>query len=184
MLSKIDSFFTTHDKSRITQGDLLRDFEVPITKKTEQDYVVELMTYPFLIVMSQDCDLEQCSNTTANGNKNAFLANILVLPAFLAQKIQEGNAFIAYGIAQDSKATKEMNKIKGGKEARYFYISENEPLKIPELIIDFKHYLTIPKETVELNYNEKYCATINELFRENLARKFANYLSRIGLPVI
>lgn len=184
MLSKIDSFFTTHDKSRITQGDLLRVFEVPITKKTEKDYVVELMTYPFLIVMSQDCDLEQCNNTTANGAKNAFLANILVLPAFLAQDIKDGNAFAEYGISQDSKSSKDMEKIKTGKEARYFYISENEPLKIPELIIDFKHYLTIPKETVESNYNEKYCATINELFRENLARKFANYLSRIGLPVI
>lgn len=53
---------------------------------------------------------------------------------------------------------------------------------IPELVIDFKHYYTIPTEEMYEAYKENYLASVEPLYREDLSQRFANYLSRIGLP--
>ena len=66
---------------------------------------------------------------------------------------------------------------------RYHYLKNCNDLLVPELVIDFKHFFTIPTGLVYSQKN-KYLVSINELFRENLSQRFAGYLSRIGLPEI
>jgi predicted metal-dependent hydrolase len=74
------------------------------------------------------------------------------------------------------------NLIKTNQNFRFHYIRGEQNLQIPESVIDFKHYYTVPRSVIYSNYRDHYLATINELFRELLSQRFANYLSRIGVP--
>ena len=56
-------------------------------------------------------------------------------------------------------------------------------LELPPLIMDFKHYFTIPLKTLESKLNDRIC-TIEPLFRESISQRFSFFLSRIGLPNI
>ncbi len=49
------------------------------------------------------------------------------------------------------------------------------------LIIDFKHYYTIPRNILYQNLDH-YNVSITELHREQLSQRFAYYLSRVGTP--
>lgn len=181
--SKINSYFVKHDKSRITLGDVLQNFKFNVVQ-TNGD--VKEFSYEYLIVITQDCDLEQWENnrkTPPNTLKNQFLANILILPAFLAERIRRGDAYKElFNIQQESKGSDEFKKITQNKNERYHFLKSEDDIQ--DLIIDFKHYFTIPYDTLKEQYEEKYLATVNELFRENLSSRFTNYLSRIGLPDI
>ena len=75
MKSKIDTAYVQHSLERICQGDIFRDFEypagnLPSDKKGE---LIEL-TIPYLVVLTQDCDLESDCR-----NHNNLLGNDCVL---------------------------------------------------------------------------------------------------------
>ena len=55
-------------------------------------------------------------------------------------------------------------------------------MQIPDLILDFKHYLTVPFDLLSRFHGTCYLASVSELFREDLSVRFASYLSRVGLP--
>ena len=180
--SRIDSYYVSHDKLRLTLGDILQNFKFNVV--LNDNSVVEFC-YKYLVVVTQDCDLEQWySNLKENKQeKNQFLANVLVLPAFVAQEVKEGIAYKnLFNIEQRKIGSDEFKKIKQNKNERYHFLNEDSKLYLQELIIDFKHYLTIPYDIVAYKYKDCYLTTINELFRENLSQRFANYLSRIPLP--
>ena len=183
--SKIDSLFIKHDKDRITLGDILQD--VTFHTVDCNNNVIKFF-YEYLIIITQDCDLEQwyrCKDKTDKEEKNQFLANILILPAFIATKVKEGSAYDKlFNIHQRVIPTKEYEQIKQNKNDRYHFLKGQDDIKLQDLIVDFKHYLTIPYDVLVAQYKESYLATINELFRENLSCRFANYLSRIALPEI
>ena len=58
------------------------------------------------------------------------------------------------------------------------------PSKYIEYVIDFKHYFTINVEqAIKYKSNkDKFQFTLDKLFKESVSQRFANYLSRIGLP--
>ena len=75
------------------------------------------------------------------------------------------------------------NLVKQNKNDRYHYLAEGPEYGIPELALDFKHYRTVPRETLlECLKAESALGTLRPLYREHLSQRFANYLSRIGLP--
>jgi hypothetical protein len=74
--------------------------------------------------------------------------------------------------------------IKQNNNERYHYLPSYLDFQIPELLVDFKMYFTLPINVVFSGVNPFYLATINELFREKLSQRFSFYLSRIGLPDI
>jgi len=108
----------------------------------------------------------------------------LVLPAFLIDRFKSGDHLTDLNkIKQTAKSNKEIDKIKNNIEFdRYHFLESNSELQIPELIIDFKYYLSIDYNYVRNSYSSTYLATINELFRERLAQRFTSYLSRVALP--
>lgn len=174
----------------IRQGDVLSWFShYTVTPKELIENClkdrVDIMEYPYLVVISQDCDLVQCENISESKYRNAFLPNVLFLPAFPENYVKDGEAYKGlYNVIQKGKNSEGIKKIKSGQDNRYYYLHENMTVKISASIIDFKHYLTIPYEIVKLHYAKTYRATINSVFREDLSRRFATYLSRIGLPVL
>ena len=54
---------------------------------------------------------------------------------------------------------------------------------MPELVIDFKHYYSVPRDLFYLRKEEsEYMARLNVPFRELVSQRFAYFLSSVGLP--
>lgn len=206
MKSKIDTAYVEHDLKRIFQGDILRDFKYPawnLARKVDGE-LIEL-TIPYLIVMTQDCDLESdrrnhddlfkllgedCNyldeeKESEKENHDKFLHSILVCPAYPAKQLKKGNHLKGLGLKmQKIDSSTQWNFIKNNQNPRYHFLRKDVELQIPDLVIDFKHYYTVPRDILYDTIKDHYLGTISELFREFLSQRFAFYLSRIGLPII
>lgn len=137
---------------------------------------------PYCIIMTQDCDLKWDFEKRKNGSNNdKHLPTILVCPAYSDEAFFTGKHIDGWQM-QEYKG-KAIDKLKGNDEInRCHYLKGDSDFQVPNLVIDFKHFYTLPTATLYKQYSNLYLATINELFRERLSQRFANYLSRFGLP--
>ena len=182
---------------RLSQGDILRDVVIyewagPTSAdgSKEQEGDTDEVRYrliPYVIVLTQECDLEQDLSNRRNDkrdNDDKFLQSILLAPAYLATDFKAGTH-----LEKDLKLRMQKfnstnwPRVTKNHEYRYHRLPGELNLQIPELVIDFKHYCTLPRFVVDDEYmTQHYLASISPLFRENLSVRFAQYLSRIGLP--
>lgn len=187
MKSKINSIFIKHNEERICQGDIFRDFEyleyTPNSKKT--GFAIEKI-FPYLLVLSQDCDLElDCNNrTNSKDTQDKFLFSILVCPGYLTEELKAGTHLKKYTLQMQTINSDRWNNIKKNQNPRYHFLKGEKTFQIPDLVLDFKHYYAISRDVLYNNFEKYYIGSINELFREALSQRFAYYLSRIGLPII
>lgn len=187
--NKIDKRYVKRTIKRICQGDILRDVNVIDDYKIDSsgELVFEELTLPYIVVMTQDCDLEHDFNnrTEVSPEKHdKFLRTVLVCPAYVAIDLRKGDHLEDLKLKMEKFNSDRWSTIKKQNNTRYHYLEQEQELQVPELVIDFKHYYAIPRDTLFYMYNEHYLATINHLFREYLSQRFSNYLSRIGLPKI
>ncbi|NTU66358.1 MAG: hypothetical protein HGB08_00375 [Candidatus Moranbacteria bacterium] len=195
---------------RTCQGDILRDvtiaFGLELSDSSEGESEIELehRYYNYAVVLSQDCDLSSDYNER---NKNAeikekiknneleeekaiisndkYLPAILICPAYLLSDFVNGSHITSWSMNSELKNENNQKKLKSNNEfKRYHYIRGDSDLGIPELVLDFKHFMSVPRDTLYKIHNQVYIATISELFREELSQRFSNYISRIGLPEI
>jgi hypothetical protein len=174
--------FDTTYLPRIRQGDILKDIgltlAIPVSEG-EIEVVEDVMSY--CVVLTQECDLEQDYSTYLDSSKprDKILPSILFCPAFPAQLVKEGSHVDGFQrIGSDV-----MKRIRSNNDARYHCIPEDQALQIPELVVDFKRYYTMPRQLaykIDLKLNR--LASLGDLFREHLSHRFAYYLSRVGLP--
>lgn len=192
-LNIIKNKYGTHNCGRVCQGDILKDikfWEFPsLTEKKGK-----LCKYPYLVVISQDCDLEsdfgrtpkkllEPSTEIEEETQDHKLHTILVCPAYALNEFKEGKHLEVFNLNMRKFNNGEITKIQNNKEyERFHYLHEELDLQIPELIIDFKHFYTIPRDIIYEQYTRSYLATMNVLFKERLSQRFSNFLSRIGLP--
>ncbi|MDR3222246.1 MAG: hypothetical protein LBT66_00730 [Methanobrevibacter sp.] len=90
-----------------------------------------------------------------------------------------------FNILMDNKGKENKSKWKNilkNETPRYHYLKGNTDLQIPDLVLDFKRYYTIPNTYFYNQFEKCYLASLSELFREDLSNRFAYFLSRIGLP--
>lgn len=185
MKSLIDSPYTKHKSERICQGDIYKDVEISFG--IESDGTEKIIEFPYIVVLTQDCDLEQDHDnqkiieTNPTSKTDKILQSILVSPAYLADSLKQGTHLNDLGLVMEYQGTDAWKLIKSNQKARYYFLNAYPDLQIPELVIDFKHYYTIYKKRL-IGLQNNYIGSINELFRENLSQKFSNYLARIGLP--
>ncbi|TYB90431.1 MAG: hypothetical protein FXF54_09200 [Kosmotoga sp.] len=187
LISKIDARYRQHSADRIAQGDIARDFSFIVIDKSEAERKI---IFPYIIVMSQDCDLEQCSNFVNDSQvekekkSNQHLHSVLFLPSFPSGEFREGEHLSDFGIKTDRINSDLWRKIKINENPRYHFLKSDENFQVPEMVVDFKAYYTLPLEYFQEQYEYCYLASLSELFREDLSLRFANYLTRIGLPNI
>lgn len=189
-LSKIKSRYRFVRKKYICQGDIFRDIRLLLdikinTRKKNPEVKQEIITIPYAVVMTQDCDLLSDFRNKQDQeakNQDKHLHTILICPAYQEDQFFQGDHI--WGLKMRQFNSGEIKKLKNNEEfKRYHYLKKDENLAIPNLVIDFKNFFTIPTNKL---YKQKsnYVATINELFREELSQRFASFLSRIGLPVL
>jgi hypothetical protein len=109
----------------------------------------------------------------------------LVCPAYGWQEFIDGIHLKDYKLKMEEiSSTEQKKKIKQQQVPRFHYLEEDSEKQIPPLVIDFKHYYTLPVEFLRHIYKKHYAYSLEELFRESLSQRFSFYLSRIGLPEI
>lgn len=178
-------FIKDSPKLRFQQGDILRDISIIAGTDFDNEtgeIIVSAISLEYAVVVNQDCDLEHDYNSRKeSNNKDKFLPNILLVPAYLASKFKEGAH-----LGEDHKCqvwnSQLYKPIIQNLNQRFHYLNSNEQFQIPELIIDFKHVYTINRDIIYKNINLIYLASICELYRENLSHRYSNFISRIGLP--
>lgn len=187
--SSVKTYYKKQDKQRFCQGDILRDVKVSISSPFEwqqQEGDIFDFDLPYCVIMTQDCDLTwdyDGRNNLEEVNNDKFLPTILVCPAYTDESFYKGEHLGGWKMRAYNSG--EVKKIQNNDEINrcHFLIGDSE-LQIPNLVIDFKHFYTLPTDILYEQYGGVYLATINELFRERLSQRFANYLSRFGLPDI
>lgn len=173
---------------RICQGDILRDIDVidSYSKDASGALIYDELTLPYIVVMTQDCDLDNDFKNRSQTNPDKhdkYLRTVLVCPAYIAAEFKEGTHLEDLKLKMERYESKRYKQIKEQNNARYHFLDSDLNLQVPELVIDFKHYYAIPRDTLFRMYQDHYLVTLNQLFREFLSQRFSNYLSRIGLPV-
>lgn len=160
----------------IRQGDIFQDFPTLIFGNFE----VEM---PFFVVLTQACDLEQDfeNRNEKKETDDKKIQSVLVCPAYASKELKKGEHLSKAGLKMTSYSSNLWKTIKKNNNLRYHFLETNPDMGLPELIIDFKHYYTIPMESMYEN-KEYYLCSMDNLFKEDLSQRFASYLSRIGLP--
>jgi hypothetical protein len=187
-LEKIEApYFVRSPHNRLQQGDVLRDLIVSeVTDVIDQDVKVSDRSLPYCVVLSQDCDLEHDFKSTAtqdDGNDDKVLPALLLCPAYSADLVRSGTHLEHQNKVMRQFGNRDWGKITSNQSYRYHFLPAWIDFQVPELVVDFKHYFTVPRNFL---YRDQclntYLVTIEILYREFLSSRFAHYLSRIGLP--
>jgi hypothetical protein len=174
---------------KISQGDIYKDLEVVFDIKCvsietgEMEYTE--ITYTHSIVLTQDCDLEQDYKNREAPEKghDKYIPCVLLAPAYLAEQLRDGVHLKDVGLSMQKIVSNLWNSVKKNQSLRYHFLAKNLDFNIPDLVVDFKHYFTIPRNFFcEIVIKDKYTASLAPLYREHLSDRFTHYLSRIGLP--
>lgn len=200
MCSKIKTLYRKYEHDRIHQGDLLTDVDVPIILYSNEEPTLDIITFQYGLVLSQDCDLEGAKWLHLSIQKkghfdeedpikgNSFLPSIIIAPAFIADNVRVGDYLSPLGFKMVHKGRSDSttwSKIESNNDPRYHFIGEfKDDLKIPPLVVDFKIFYTVPYEYIYAEYGHDTIYSLNELFREDLSQRFFNFHSRIGLPLL
>jgi hypothetical protein len=183
---------------RVSQGDIFRDVEC-IESVAERRGILEVnkIAFPLVVVLTQDCDLEQDARNRAKGSKHAATENrkitqdkrlfsVLVAPLYNAEHVFQGAHLSDLGLTMtpiNRKAT-EGRTLMQNERPRYHYLDFPQDITIVPSVIDFKHYFSVSLRYLEKIKAEKFVCRLSELYREDLSQRFAAYLARIGLPEI
>ena len=191
--SKIKNRYRRGKNIRLYQGDILKELSFATMESRRvssgKSDIFQKVSLPFAVVLSQDCDLEHDFKFRGKelSNQDKFLLSILVCPAFELETFANGGHLKGWeqNLNWKMNPTPDVERIKSNNSyKRYHFLSKSDEFLIPELVIDFKHFFTLPRNFIYSEKKTKYLASLSELFREELSQRFTNYLSRIGLPEI
>jgi hypothetical protein len=149
----------------LDQGDIVDDCPLAGVESVQANGSPNLVTdLARVYVLTQTCDLAQ--------GKVARVVVALVLDA--NQLVSEGRL----------KAAEVRGSIRAGRVHGWYYLPKSLSLGLPESIVDLRSLHTIRLELMEvLCRTGKRRAHLESLYREHLARHFADTYSRIGLPM-
>lgn len=170
----------------LRQGEILSDLietrMVSVSK--DQAPQVDLVTHPFALILSQDCDLDQDFQARNNPETVSHPTDKL-LPSVLF--CQATSATDLRSHLSDSQIWKQITQ---NKNERYQYLrsvpAEMDALGTgtPDLGTDFKRYFAISTEHVYLQLQgpARRRSRLQSPYVEHLSSRFAYYLSRVALP--
>jgi len=172
-------------RSRIFQADVFRDVEC-IEHAIEKRGVIEVskVIFPLVVVLTQDCDLEQDSGNRSKATQNTRLLSVLVAPLYNAEHVFLGEHLSDLGMKMEpiSKTKSPGAYLQQNERPRYHYIAFPQDVPLVPSIADFKHYFSVHVSYLERIRRTNFVCRLSELFREDLSHRFAAYLARVGLP--
>lgn len=184
--------YTANETDDILQGDIFKNVSY-IYKTSETDKYVDFteFEFPYVIVLSQSCDISAMSKLISNGGKSLkFMPSVLVAPIYDKESLKSGIIlndvikFVDYDISKENLfGSKEFNIISNDDHSRFHVLKFKNPDIIEYAIpmIDFKHYFTVSPEYLYSIRKQRICH-LKQLFCEQITLRFANHLSRVAIP--
>lgn len=179
-------------KNVINQCDIFRNVEfMEYVKENDNSIEVSKIIFPYVIVLTQSCDLQQDYNArkkwneTKEGNQDKFLISAIVAPIYNFEDFRQGTHLEQLGLVMEPKGRRAKSlcgNIIKNENKRYHYLNFEHDVELVESVIDFKHYFTVTINYLTSIYKEKYVCSVDSLYRELILQRFSNFLSRIGLP--
>ncbi len=181
---------TLKKEKRICQGDIIKDVDF-IEYATEKEGFLEIskISFPLIIVLTQDCDLEQDFANRASAeraNEDKHLISVIVAPLYNIEHLYDGSHLSKLGLQMQiinrSHKKSDNNILRSNQNPRYHYLEFEDKVQVVNSVIDFKHYFTVNINYLNSIREKNYVGKVSELYRENISHRFAYFLSRIGLP--
>jgi hypothetical protein len=171
----------------LQQGDILTGVTEWIFAEISEDGapIFDRQPHPFVVVLSQSCDLEWDHAARTKGEKTSdkCLATILLAPAFAAELVRgrKGDGLIN---------SEKWNRIKKNNEERFHFFEcvptheDTDSLGLPELVVDFKQYFSVaaPDLYRQIAGSAKRRARLLNPYLEHLATRFFNFQARVATP--
>ncbi|MFH1436610.1 MAG: hypothetical protein ABIJ56_12950 [Pseudomonadota bacterium] len=177
-------FYEPVTSGNLHQGEVLSNVILAqLDPASLHDPIVNYITHPYAIVLSQECDLYW----DFRGRSEA---------AFVSKKIPQ-ILFCEVITAETLRGREGINAglwkhMRENKDERYHFLQKVEPPQdgsaegIPELGIDFKRYFTLSTEELYKrieNEETKRRFRLKSPYTEHLNSRFAHYISRVALPI-
>jgi len=174
---------------RIRQGDVLRDIDF-IEHVTEADGVLEVskIIFPLVVVLTQDCDLEQDfkfrSSSEQKRTQDKWLLSVLVAPLYNAEHVYDGSHLMELDRRMEPlrAGSTRLQFLQNNQIPRYHFLRFPDEIPVVNSVVDFKQYFSVNVETLKALVPTRFVCSISPLYREDISHRFASFLSRIGLP--
>ena len=177
-------------KGALRQGEILTDLiQIVASPSTlfDRQPTAQQITHPFVIVVTQDCDLEQDyrARETRDSGSHRLLTSILFCEVTLA------TSFKAETPPEIASTRKWKDYIQRNKDERYHFFQKVNPeddlleTGIGELVAAFRQYFSMPPDEVYLRLedgNAKRRCVLVSPYLEHFSTRFAYYQSRVALP--
>ena len=173
---------------RIRQGDIYKDIRYIKSVSIESGIVkIKQIVFPLVIVLTQDCDLEQDylfrNADPPKNTQDKWLISVLVAPLYNAEHVYTGQHLSDLGITMELIPNRTpRDYLLKNERPRYYYLEFDERTPIVPSIIDFKHYFSVDIEFLQKEKNAKFVCSVSDIYRVSISDRFAHYLARIGLP--
>lgn len=176
-------------KKPLHQGEFLTDVvytKLEVSKKalTSNQPTVTIITHPFSIIVTQDCDLTWDFNARVAGDKGKDSQKV---PNVLLCEMGTANDFYQKQADYGSK----WDNIKKNKVERVQFFEavpancDQVKIGLPELCADFKRYFTIPTDElymrIQLRQIQRRCY-LRSPYLEHFCTRFHYFHYRVGLP--
>jgi hypothetical protein len=179
----------TTPEPRLRQGDIIEKIEyIQSVEEVDGTIVVNKILFPLVMVLTQDCDLtwDYESRKDTSGNDDKQLISVIVAPLYNYEHLIRGEHLSDIGrtmakFSPDMKKT-DNKTLRHNDNPRYHYLEFARTVQIVNSVIDFKHYFSVNAEYLKARKAEGFVCSVSELYREQVSLRFANFLSRIGLP--
>lgn len=185
-MTQISARIKNQPEKRINQCDIFHDID--IIERIEESNDGVLITYihfPLVICLNQDCDLnsDNRDKQKEGSNKDCQLLHLIVAPLFNFDVFKQGEHWgnIFQTGQQYNPNRTDGKKIMNNEDPRFHFLHFEDGFKLPDMVVDFKHFYTINTDYLYQNIDKRVCS-LSELYREKLSQRYAYFLSRIGLP--
>lgn len=185
MSAGVPKYLPSEPGKDLRQGEILSELSCIRLKEgsalSGPDRELAEIRHEWAIIVTQDCDLEQdfrVRQGAAGTNLDKLLPNVLLCVAQESTKV----------VIPPGKDI--WKSVQQNKNERYQFLEkvppESDALKqgLPELVIDFKQYLTVPTDElyrrVEAGTHRR-CRLANE-YLLHFGSRFSYYQSRVALP--
>ncbi len=170
---------------RLWQGEILENLpqaRLTLASVENEELVVETDSHLFVVVLSQDCDLE--SDFKENASGGAVLPNVLFCDVFEAEQLRSKVK------DEQNLGSRDWRLIKENKNERFQFLHAVKPEEdskaggLPELAIDFRLYFTVRTDEVyrRMGHSTGRRCRLSTPYVEHLADRFSYYLARVALP--
>ncbi len=174
---------------RVTQGDVFRDIEY-IEYAVEKSGVIEVskVVFPLVVVLTQDCDLEQDYRFRFShgrpSTQDKWLLSVLVAPLYNVEHVYLGEHLSELEMKMEPINAKRSpgDYLRKNERPRYHYLEFPALVPIVPSVIDFKHYFSVNIKYLKKLRRTHFICQLSALYREDVSQRFASYLARIGLP--